>query len=106
VDEEVITRNPALRIKKPVGAKRIVRTLSMAHIDALFSSCDRSTPEGFRDFTLMLVLLDTGVRVSELCGMRLDSVREDHIKVFGKGAKEREVGTMASTTKYLWKYVN
>ena len=78
----------------------------MAHIDALFSSCDRSTPEGFRDFTLMLVLLDTGVRVSELCGMRLDSVREDHIKVFGKGAKEREVGTMASTTKYLWKYVN
>ena len=47
---------------------------------------------GFRDYTIMLLLLDTGIRVSELCGLTLEQVHEDYITVFGKGRKEREVG--------------
>lgn len=87
VEEEIIARNPALKLKKPGGPTRIIKTLSRPQLDALFAACDRSTALGFRDFVLMLVLLDTGIRVSELCSLTLDNVRGDHLKIEGKGAK-------------------
>jgi integrase/recombinase XerD len=54
----------------------------------------------------MLVLLETGIRVSELCSLRLQDVHEDHIRVFGKGKKEREIGVSPGVSKVLWKYVH
>jgi integrase/recombinase XerD len=46
------------------------------------------------------------MRVSELCGLCVQDVFEDHIRVFGKGKKEREVGISPQVAKQLWKYVN
>ncbi|HEX8981180.1 MAG TPA: tyrosine-type recombinase/integrase [Ktedonobacterales bacterium] len=106
VEEEVIGRNPALRLHKPTDAKRVVVTFSHDHLNALFGSCDLSTALGFRDYVIMLALLDTGMRVSELCGVTLDDVHEGYIKVFSKGRKEREVGVSPTTAKFLWKYVH
>jgi site-specific recombinase XerD len=106
IEEDILPVNPALRLKKPGSAQRIVRTLTRRQLDALFAACDRSTALGFRDFVLMLLLLDTGIRVSELCGLTLDSVHDDHVKILGKGGKEREVGMSPMTAQYLWKYVN
>jgi integrase/recombinase XerD len=54
----------------------------------------------------MLVLLDTGLRVSELCSIQLDDVHEAYIKVLGKGPKEREVGISPTTAKFIWKYIH
>src|SRR5579859_6141559 len=105
-EEEVIGRNPALRLHKPTDVKRVVVTFSHAHLNALFGACDLNTSLGFRDYVLMLVLLDTGVRVSELCGLTLDDVHDGYFKVFGKGRKEREVGVSPTTAKFLWKYVH
>src|SRR5262249_31492104 len=82
VEEEVIGRNPALRLYKPSDAKRVVVTFSHDHPNALFGACDLSTSLGFRDYVLMLVLLDTGIRVSELCGLTLDDLHEGYFKVF------------------------
>lgn len=87
VEEEIITANPALRLKKPTTAKRIVKTLNRQQLDMLFGACDRTTALGFRDFVPMLVMLDTGIRVSELCSLTLDSLYEDHLRIFGKGAR-------------------
>ncbi len=106
VDEEVIAKNPALRLHKPTGAQRVVVTFSHEHLNAMFSVCDLTTSLGFRDYVLMLVLLDTGIRVSELCGLTLDDVHEGYFKVFGKGRKEREVGMSPTTAKFLWKYIH
>jgi site-specific recombinase XerD len=106
VEEEIIGRNPALRLHKPTEAKRVVVTFSHDHLNALFGACDLSTSLGFRDYVLMLVLLDTGIRVSELCGLTLDDLHEGYFKVFGKGRKEREVGISPTTAKFLWKYVH
>lgn len=106
VEEEVISKNPALRLTKPSGPKRVKVTFTHDHLNALFGACDVSHPLGFRDYTLMLVLLDTGIRVAELCQLRLESVREGYLAIFGKGRKEREVGISPTTNKYLWKYVN
>ncbi len=106
VEEEVILRNPALRLMKPTGPKRVKVTFSHDHLNALFGACDLSHPLGFRDYTLMLVLLDTGIRVAEVSGLRVESVREGYLTIFGKGRKEREVGVCPTTAKYVWKYVN
>lgn len=106
VDEEVISKNPALRLHKPSDARRVVVTFSHEHLNAMFGVCDLSTSLGYRDYVLMLVLLDTAIRVSELCSLTLDDVHEGYLKVFGKGRKEREVGMSPATAKFLWKYLH
>jgi site-specific recombinase XerD len=57
-------------------------------------------------YTLMLVLLDTGIRVDELCHITVDDIHEGYIKIQGKGKKEREAGISPTTSKFLWKYLN
>ncbi|GCE03844.1 tyrosine-type recombinase/integrase [Dictyobacter aurantiacus] len=106
VEEELLEKNPASRLKLPSVPDYIIPTFSAEHIKAMLEACDTSTPLGFRDFTIILVLLETGIRVSELCGLRLQDVYEDHIRVFGKGRKEREVGIAPGVSKFLWKYVH
>jgi integrase/recombinase XerD len=66
---------------------------------------------GFRDYTIILLLLDTGIRVSEMCSLTLDRVylevlNEAFIKVMGKGRKEREVGLSPEVAQHLWKYIH
>jgi site-specific recombinase XerD len=106
VDEEVLARNPAARLQKPSGEKRLRVSFSDEHLSALFGVCDLETSLGFRDYTLMLMLLDTGIRVEELCKITLDDVREGYVTIWGKGRKEREVGITPTTAKFLWKYIN
>jgi len=55
---------------------------------------------------VMLVLLDTGIRVAELCSLSVEVVREGYLKIDGKGHKEREVGISPTTAKFVWKYIN
>src|SRR5215469_4711276 len=55
---------------------------------------------------MLLVLMDTGIRVSELVGLKLDDVHEDYLTVFGKGSKQRQVGIGPTTVKALWKYTH
>ncbi len=62
-EEEVIARSPAARLQKPSGEKRFRISFSDDHLSTLFGVCDLETPLGFRDYTLMLLLLDTGIRV-------------------------------------------
>ncbi len=105
-EEEVIDKNPSTRIKKPQGEKKLRVSFSDEHLQALFGICDLETPLGFRDYTMMLVLLDTGVRVEELTKLTVEDVHEGYLTIKGKGRKEREVGVTPVTSKFLWKYVN
>ncbi|HEV2580183.1 MAG TPA: site-specific integrase [Ktedonobacteraceae bacterium] len=64
----------------------------------------------FLNYVLLLVLLDTGMRVSELCGLRVEDVlvsgsQGAFVRVFGKGRKEREIGLHPEVSKLLWKYI-
>ncbi|HET8907706.1 MAG TPA: tyrosine-type recombinase/integrase [Ktedonobacterales bacterium] len=104
VIEELLDRNPAARLAKPSVAKRLIPSFTVAHLQAMFASCDLRSWQGLRDYTLMLVLLDTGMRASELCGLTLDDIHQDHLIVMGKGRKEREIGLNPATAKFLWKY--
>ncbi|HTI15102.1 MAG TPA: tyrosine-type recombinase/integrase [Dictyobacter sp.] len=104
--EEIIEKNPARRLSLPTIPDFLIPIFTQAHIRLMLDSCDLTTQLGQRDQTIMLVLLETGIRVSELCGMRTQDIHDDYIRVLGKGTKEREVGIAPAVSKQLWKYIN
>lgn len=104
--EDLVKENPVARLENPKVAKYIIPTFDEAQIDALLASCNLKTPLGYRDYTMMLLLLDTGIRLSELCGLRLEDIHRNYIRVVGKGEQEREVGIHPETAQHIWKYVN
>jgi len=106
VNEELLKNNPASKLERPRVASYIIPTFAEDQINALLASCNQKTELGYRDYTIMLLLLDTGIRVSELCGLQLQHIHKDYIRVFGKGRKEREVGLHSDTAKHIWKYVH
>ncbi len=83
-----------------------------ADIKALLTACNNeNTPElVVRDKVIIMLLLETGIRAGELCGLTLDNVqlnpKDPFIKVFGKGRKEREVGLGQAACTALHKYIS
>jgi integrase/recombinase XerD len=69
--------------------------------------CSHTRPTADRDRAMVAFLVDTGVRASELCNMRLRDVRLDtqQALVMGKGSKERLVEFSPNTAKHLWRYL-
>jgi site-specific recombinase XerD len=81
-----------LAIPQKRFARRLIAFLSAAEIEALLSAPDRTTWRGHRDHALLTVAIQTGLRVSELCGLcRQDVVLGPgaHVRCQGKGRKER-----------------
>ncbi len=104
--EELIDKNPVLRLKSPKADKRIIPAFTDEQIEKMLACFDLSTVAGFRDYLIILLLLDTGIRLSEIAGLEVVSVHDSYIKVFGKGRKEREVGIHPDVSKLLWKYIH
>ena len=91
-----------------VPSKRFTRTLvnflTRPEVDALLAAPDQSTWSGRRDHAFLLVAVQTGLRLSEITGLK----REDlvfgtgaHLRVIGKGRKERCTPFAKSTTTVL-----
>lgn len=79
-----------------IPSKRFTRTLvnylSRAEVDALLAAPDRSTWSGRRDHALILLAVQTGLRLSELTGLQREDLSVgtgSHVRVIGKGRKER-----------------
>ena len=73
-------------------SKTLVKFLDRREIDALLSAPDRGTWYGRRDYTLMLLAVQTGLRLSELTGLRRQDLHLGtgaHVRCLGKGRKER-----------------
>ena len=91
-----------------IPSKRFTRTLvsflTRPEVDALLAAADRSTWSGRRDHAFILTAVQTGLRLSEMTGLK----REDlilgvgaHLRVIGKGRKERCVPLAKSTRTVL-----
>lgn len=91
--EEVIDSSPAELIEAPKSSRPLPDTLSVDEIDRLIRSIDTSTTKGLRDQAILEVLYSCGLRVSELCDLRLGDLffGEGYIRVIGKGNKQRLV---------------
>ena len=91
--EEVIESSPAELIEAPKASRPLPDTLSVEEIDHLIGSIDNSTVKGLRDQAILEVLYSCGLRVSELCELRMGDLffGEGYIRVIGKGDKQRLV---------------
>lgn len=89
--------------------KRKVLGLSRQAVDALLSLPNQRTTIGFRDYTLMLLLYSTAVRINELLTLKIGNIVLDcakpHITVIGKGRKKRPIPLLAKPARYLKKYL-
>lgn len=86
-------RDPTTNLETPRGWKRLPKTLSSIDVETLLNQPESSTPIGIRDKAMLELLYATGLRVSELVGLKLNDINFErgYLIVIGKGSKERVV---------------
>jgi len=91
--EKVLSEDPTAHIKTPKMKKAIPGVISLDDVESILGAPDESTPEGLRDAAMLEILYATGIRVSELIGLKLNDVNFElgFVVVYGKGSKERVV---------------
>ncbi|NQT71926.1 MAG: tyrosine-type recombinase/integrase [Chloroflexi bacterium] len=106
--EDFITENPFHRIKIPRAPQKLIPAFSESQLQQLFAVIDTGQPIGYRNHTMLLVLLDTGLRVSELTGLCLSdvSIEQGTLRVWGKGNKERTVPLGRQSARQVWRYIS
>jgi site-specific recombinase XerD len=89
----LVPDNPAADLGVPRGPRRLPVVLKRRQVDRLLAGPDPVDPVGLRDRAILELLYATGIRVGELCGLRLSDVdlAADTVRVLGKGAKQRIV---------------
>ena len=88
-----VDSDPTALIDAPKLGRPLPKSLGEAEVEALLAAPDLEEPEGIRDRTMLELLYATGLRVSELVGLRLEQVNtaQGVVRVVGKGNKERLV---------------
>lgn len=107
VEERALKQNPMAVIRPPKVPKKMIVPFTTDHIKRLLLLCDDRKLLGARDRAIILMFLDTGLRLSEVSGIRLADVDFDRetIKVMGKGSRERVVRIGRTTQKALLHYL-
>ncbi len=93
VSEGKVKSNPARLVETPRLPRRLPGVLSPKEVDLLLSQPDTSTPRGMRDHAMLELLYATGLRVSELVGLKNVNVNLEagFVRTLGKGSKERVI---------------
>jgi integrase/recombinase XerD len=106
--EKIIEKDPTFLIRTPKIRTSIPGVLSLDDVEKLLSAPDGKTPEGVRDLAMLEVLYATGIRVTELVSLQLNSVNFElgYLMVYGKGGKERIVPIGDKAIASLKEYMN
>ncbi|OEK04090.1 site-specific tyrosine recombinase XerD [Roseivirga misakiensis] len=104
--EGVLNVDPTELLEAPKLGRKLPDTLSVEEIDQLFEAIDHSTPEGTRNRAMLETLYSSGLRVSELVGLKTANVHFEvgFLRVFGKGSKERLVPIGKTALKHIQLY--
>ena len=108
VREEYLDVNVMSNIPVPKAMAKLIHTLSTGQIAGLLDECQRTNGTGCRNLTMLLLMLDCGLRVSELVGIRLPDVdiAGGQIRLnVTKGGRQRIVPVGSITQKLLWRYL-
>ena len=102
-----ISIDPTLKIAMPVKPSRLPKVLSEAHVESLLAAPQTDLSLGLRDRAMLETLYATGLRVSELVGLKLHEVNFEMgvVRVFGKGSKERLVPLGEEAIDWLRRYL-
>ena len=106
--EGVIVVNPADHMEAPRTFRALPRGLSTEEVARLLAAPDRDTPAGLRDAAMFELLYATGLRVSELVGLRLGDLHLDagYVRCWGKGDKERVVPMGGEADATVRRYID
>lgn len=101
-----IPADPTLDIASPARTPRVPKTLSEAQVESLLAAPDAETLLGLRDRAMLETLYATGLRVSELVGIKMTEIdlRAGLVRRFGKGAKERIVPVGEIALEWIQRY--
>lgn len=100
--------NPTTAVELPKSWSPLPHFLTFDEVDRLLESPDTSTASGLRDRAMLEVLYATGLRVSELVGLTLDTVDllGGFVRCLGKGGKERVVPLGESAVRAVGEYLS
>jgi integrase/recombinase XerD len=104
--EDYIKNNVVARVKMPRVPEAVIPTFSEKELARLLAQPNRASNEGFRDYCLLLTLIDTGIRLSELANLKAKDVdyEQNQFRVMGKGQRERFVPFGYKVARALMKY--
>ena len=112
---ETIGENPFDRVTFPKVGKPLIQTIDADEFERLLLACAPPHETGpiaeraaVRNRAILWVLYDTGIRVSELCGLRLSDFDRKHsiLTVKGKGSKERRIALGSNCLRNLLYYLD
>lgn len=85
--------DPTMLLESPKLGEHLPQVLSVQEVDALIGACDLSQREGQRNRAMMETLYSCGLRVSELCNLKMNDIypEQGFMRIKGKGSKERLV---------------
>lgn len=105
--ENRITENPLALVGNPKLAPALPKSLSETDVEALLAAPDLEDPIGLRDRTMLEVLYACGLRVSELVSLTMPQInlRQNVLRVMGKGSKERLIPMGEEAALWLARYL-
>jgi integrase/recombinase XerD len=108
IGERKIDYNPVAHIELAKVWMRLPETLTMAEMDRLIEQAAFDSPLGMRDRAMLELMYATGVRVSELISITMNSInwQVGYIIVIGKGNKERIIPVGQSALSFTSRYIN
>lgn len=109
----VIDENPSLKLEYPKIDSRLPIYLTLNETYKLLKTCEDTEDQNARDkylnkrdYAILMIFLNCGLRLSELVSLNIDSINEDNsINIIGKGNKERQVFLNASTLDAVEAYL-
>lgn len=104
--DELMEAVPFTNIRVPMPAADPIRPFTPEQVQDLLDAASRGrNPE--RDRAIITFLVDTGLRVSELCSLTMGDINESkgELSVVGKGRKRRTVYMQATARRFLWRYL-
>lgn len=105
--ENLRKENPVALIENPKLGKPLPKSLTESDVEALLAAPDVGNPLGLRDRTMLEVLYACGLRVSELVGLTMPQInlRQNVVRILGKGSKERLVPMGEEAARWLERYL-
>ena len=102
---KIIDENPTIELETPKKEKRNPIYLTLEQCKILLNSMDKKDKNYPRDYCIFVLFLNCGMRISELCSIKIKRIKNDTLTIVGKGNKERTVylneASIAAIENYL-----
>jgi len=107
-----VDESPVAKVRVAKVKARVIQPYSSEQIKKMLRVCDHDFQHGARflgsrNLAIILMLLDSGLRLSELANIKLNDIDVDRgwIKVMGKGNRERVVRIGKTAQRVLWRFL-